>query len=86
MAHCPQGKKKVELGRGGYFFIFPLFSTCSLQVLNGFPMYSPKVFSIAPDFNPICFAQSPPLLTYIAGAKGGSTPLFHRIFYFREPL
>ncbi len=26
-------------------------------------------FPIAPCFNPICFAQSPPLLTYIAGPK-----------------
>jgi hypothetical protein len=25
---------------------------------------------LAPHFNPICFAQSPPLLTYIAGPKG----------------
>ncbi|CAM6034844.1 unnamed protein product [Sphagnum compactum] len=29
-------------------------------------MCSPRVFSIAPRFNPICLAQSPPLLTYIA--------------------
>jgi len=28
------------------------------------------VFPIAPCFNPICFAQSPPLLTYIGGPKG----------------
>jgi len=33
-------------------------------------MCSSRVFSIAPRFNPICFAQSPPLLTYIGGAKG----------------
>ncbi len=33
-------------------------------------MRSPWVFSIAPCFNPICFAQSPPLLTYIGGRKG----------------
>jgi hypothetical protein len=26
--------------------------------------------SLAPRFNPICFAQSPPLLTYIGGPKG----------------
>ena len=32
-------------------------------------MRSPWVFSIAPYFNPICFAQSPPLLTYIGGPK-----------------
>jgi hypothetical protein len=28
------------------------------------------VFPITPCFNPICFAQSPPLLTYIGGSKG----------------
>jgi hypothetical protein len=33
-------------------------------------MCSPWVFPIAPCFNPICFAQSPPLLTYIGGPKG----------------
>ncbi len=52
---------------------------CSLQVPNGFPsgsnmlprfpMCSLRVFPIAPRFNPICFDQSPPLLTYIAGPK-----------------
>ncbi len=30
----------------------------------------PKVFPIATCFNPICFAQSPPLFTYIGGLKG----------------
>jgi hypothetical protein len=30
-------------------------------------MHSPRVFPIIPCFNPICFAQSPPLLTYIGG-------------------
>jgi hypothetical protein len=33
-------------------------------------MCSPKVFPIAPRFNPICFSQSPSLLTYIGGPKG----------------
>jgi hypothetical protein len=33
-------------------------------------MCSPRVFPIAPGFNPICLAQSPPLLTYIGGPKG----------------
>jgi hypothetical protein len=28
------------------------------------------VFPITPCFNPICFAQNPPLLTYIGGLKG----------------
>jgi hypothetical protein len=30
-------------------------------------MCSPRVFPIAPCFNPICFAQSPPIFTYIGG-------------------
>ncbi len=46
-------------GGAGGFFLFPLFPTCS-----------PRVFPIAARFNPICFAQSPPLLTYIGGPKG----------------
>jgi len=38
-----------------------------------FPMGShqvPSVFPIAPHFNPMGFAQSPPVLTYIGGPKG----------------
>jgi hypothetical protein len=50
-------------GERGNFFSFFL---CS----NMFPMCSPWVFPIAPCFNPICFAQSPPLLTYIGAPKG----------------
>ncbi len=42
------------------------FSICSLGSLD----VPPRVFPIAPRFNPICFAQRPPLLTYIAGLKG----------------
>jgi hypothetical protein len=69
-------------GGGGRFFFFFSFFHCSqhvLQVPNGFPSGSqyvpwvPNVFlkgiPIAPCFNPICFVQSPPLLTYIAGPK-----------------
>jgi hypothetical protein len=67
--------------KGGWFFSFffcsqhvPFkFPMGSHQVLNmfpRFPMCSPRVFLIAPHFNPICFAQSPPLLTYIGGPKG----------------
>jgi hypothetical protein len=79
---------------GGSFFFFLLFPSSSLHVPNGVhhvpkmfymsPMCSPKVFPITPRFNPICFAQSPPLLTYIGGPKGVA-PSFHRIFYFGEP-
>jgi len=50
-------------GGGGGFFSFFL---CSLQVPNMFP----RVFAMVPGFNPICFAQSPPLLTYLGGPKG----------------
>jgi hypothetical protein len=44
-------------------------------VPNGFPMCSPKVFPAAPHLNPICFAQSAPLLTYIGGPKGEALDL-----------
>jgi hypothetical protein len=43
------------------------FSMGSHQVPSMFPRFSmccPMVFPIAPHFNPICFAESPPLLTY----------------------
>jgi hypothetical protein len=33
-------------------------------------MCSPRLLPIAPRFNPLCFAHSPPLLAYIAGPKG----------------
>jgi len=64
---CIHSKRIVlfsfEFGlRGRNFFTF----LCSLLVPNGFPVF-PLVFPIAPCFNPICFAQSPPLLTYIVG-------------------
>jgi len=64
--HAANGKAQHALifillslggGRRIFFCFFPLFPTCSLQVPNGFP--------IAPHFNPICFVQIPPLLTYV---------------------
>ncbi len=72
-------------GEGFFCFIFPLFPTCPLQVPNMFPMCFPRVFPIAPGFNPRCFAQSPPLLTCIDGPKGEA--IYHSIesFYFGEP-
>ncbi len=88
-------------GGGGFFSIFPLFSTCSFQVSNifpRFPMCSPRVFPIAPHFNPICFAQSPLLLTYINGPKGealnlsieyyimGSLHSFNFFFFCNGPI
>jgi hypothetical protein len=72
------------------FFHFSFVPNMFLQLLNGspssaqwvpnFPMCSRRVFLIAHCFNPICFAQSPPLLTYIGAPKGTSS--FNRIFYF----
>ncbi len=70
-------------GRGErIFFIFPLSPTCSIQVSIRFPMCSLKVFPIAPRFNPICFAQSPPLLTYIGGPKREALHLSIESFTF----
>jgi len=57
-------------------FKFPMGSR---QVLNMFPrfsMCSPRMFSIAPRFNPICLAQSPPLRTCTCGPKGEALHLF----------
>jgi hypothetical protein len=59
-------------------FKFPTRSSQVLNMFPRFPMCSTRVFPIAPRFNPICFAQSPPLLTYIAGPKGEA---LHRMFY-----
>jgi hypothetical protein len=42
-----------------------MFPSSSQWVPTKFPLCSSRVFPIAPCFNPICFAQSPPLLTYI---------------------
>jgi hypothetical protein len=50
-------------------FKFPMGSHQVLNMFPRFPMCSPRVFPIAPPFNPICFARSPPLLTYIAGGQ-----------------
>ncbi len=62
------------LGRVGevffhFSFVLNMFSSSSKWVPIRFPMCSPRVFPIAPCFNPICFAQSSPLLTYVGGPK-----------------
>ncbi len=57
-------------GRGGIFFSFFLCSQHVPFMFPRFPMCSSRVFPIAPCLNPICFAQSPPILTYIGGPKG----------------
>jgi hypothetical protein len=80
---CSQWEASACTQSALIFFIFPLFPTCLYQVLimfSRFPMCSPMVFSIAPHFPPICFAQSPPLSHLYTWAKGGGTPSFHRIF------
>ncbi len=69
----PMGRLGKHSNCLDFFFIFPLFPSSSHHVSNmfpRFPMCSPRVFPIAPCFNPICFAQSLPLLTYIGGPKG----------------
>jgi len=43
-------------------------------------MCSPWVFPIAPCFNPKCFAQSFPLLTYIGAPKGEALHLSIEFF------
>jgi hypothetical protein len=58
---------------GDFFFISfvpNMFPSGSQWVLIKFPTCFTRVFPIAPRFNPLCFAQSPPLLTYISGPKG----------------
>ncbi len=63
-------------GRGG-FFIYLLFIFLFLELVmcwyrvpklfSKFSMCSSRVFSIAPDFKPICFAQNFPIFTDISG-------------------
>jgi len=82
-------------GGGGTFFLCPSssqwvsfkFPICSLssqyvpQVSNVFP----RVFPIAPCFNHIHCAQSPPLLTYIGGPKGEALHLLIESSILGEP-
>ncbi len=43
---------------------FPVGSHQVSNMLPRFPMCFPRVFPIAPRFNPICFAQSPPHILF----------------------
>jgi hypothetical protein len=43
-------------------------------------MCSPRVFPIAPNLKPICFAQNPPLLIYIHGVFAVINPFEERNF------
>ncbi len=56
-------------GEGERGFFFHELLMCSYHVPKLFPkfsMCSPRVFPIAPNIKPICFAQNLPLFTYIA--------------------
>jgi len=60
-----------------------MFPSSSLWIPIRFPRCSlgsqcvpQRCSQIAPPFNPTCFAQSPPLLTYIGGPKGEALHLF----------
>ncbi len=60
-------------GVGEDFFHFsfvPSMFPSNAQGVPKFPMCSPMVFQVAPCFNPIYFAQSLTLLTYMSGLKG----------------
>jgi hypothetical protein len=66
-------------GRGkGERFFFNELLMCSYHVpklLPKFSMCTSRVFPITPSIKPICFAQNPPLLTYIVEvfvARGNS--------------
>jgi hypothetical protein len=70
----PAHSLALTTGWGEIFFHFSfvpnMFPSSFQWVPFMFPMCSPRVFLIAPRFNPICFAQSPHLPTYIGGPKG----------------
>jgi hypothetical protein len=75
-----------------------MFPLTPQRVPIRFPMCFPRGFPVAPRFNnPIRFAESPPLLTYIDGSKGncshfsiessilGEPPKFQP-FFCNEPI
>jgi hypothetical protein len=75
----------VEGVGGGFFFILPMFPLCYLQVPSELPLgfeYVLKIPNVFPkgvpnntSLYPICFVQSPPILTYIGGPKGDALHL-----------
>jgi hypothetical protein len=80
-----------EGGGGGkvFFSILPWFPMCSHYVPLKFPMGShqifnvfqvpnvfPKMFSIAPHLNPICFGKCCPPFTYIGRPKGRNSTFY----------
>jgi hypothetical protein len=96
--HACSLASKVEGECNFSFFLCSQHVPLSSQWVNNMytrcPMCSPRVFPIAPCFNPVCFAESPPLLTYIGGPKGealhlsiessilGSLHTFNFFFFF----
>jgi hypothetical protein len=85
-------KYKILIILLGIYFCY-MQKTKYYNMFPRFPICSPRVFPIAPRFNLICFAQNPPLLTYIAGPKekalylliessivGGELPWFQLFF------
>ncbi len=69
-------------GGGGGERLFFLFSFVPNMFPSSSQMGFPRVFPIAPHFNPICFAQSPPLLTNIGGPNGDA---LHLSIKFAKP-
>ncbi len=64
--------------RGFFSFVPNMFPSSSQWVPIRFSMCSPRVFPIAPHFNPIFFAQSPPLLSIESSILGS----LHRFNFF----
>jgi hypothetical protein len=79
------------LGCGGgaeekIFFHFSrlpnVFTLCSFQVPNGFPIFSPTFFSYVLTF--ICLEKWCPPFTYMGGQKGRNCTVQNRVFCFGE--
>ncbi len=73
-----------EGGGGEFFFHFSqllnVFALCSFQVPNGFPTFSPCLFTF------ICLGKWCPLFTCIGGPKGKNCTVQNRAFCFGEFL
>ncbi len=76
-------KFRVWVGED-FFSFFLCYQHVPFKLPMGSQCVRPWVFPIAPHFNPICFAQSPPLLTYITGPKGEALHLSIESFLLRE--